>query len=98
MAKRYVLFLADEDLSAAERKELRRTLEERYPGAKVIEVERNPRAIILKTTNAVAPLLRVPGAEPSVGGKKLKPVLTSGAVGNLKRRASEGRANGQVHE
>jgi len=33
-----------------------------------------------------------------VGGKKLRPVLTSGAIGNLKRKVTEAEANGQVHE
>lgn len=98
MAKRYVLFVADRDLSEAEKRELRVILERRHRGAKLIDLEGNPRAIILKTTNLVAPLFRSSEEKLEVGGKELKTVLTSGAVGNLKRRAAEGRANGQVHE
>jgi hypothetical protein len=98
LAKRYVLLVADSDLSAAEMKELRSVIGQRYPEAKVIEVEGSPRAAIIKTTNAVAPLLRDPDEELTIGGKRVRAVLTSGAVGNLKRRAPGAGANGQVHE
>jgi hypothetical protein len=97
LAKRYVLFLAEEDISEPEKKSLRATIERRHPGDKLIEVQGNPRALIVKTTNELAMFLRDQGA-PVIGGKKLTPLLTSGAVGNLKRRASEAATNGQVHE
>jgi hypothetical protein len=98
MAKRYVLLIADGDLSKDDRKDLRAVVERRYHGSKLIELESNARAVILKTTNLVAPSLRSPEGSLAIGGKRLSPVLTSGAVGNLKRRASEAGANGQVHE
>ena len=98
MSKRYILFAADGELTGADIKELATLVERRHHGAKVIEVAGNPRAVILKTTNEAAPLLRVPQAGLTVGGKRLTSVLTSGAVGNLKRRASGAKGNGQVHE
>jgi hypothetical protein len=98
VAKRYVLLLADADLSDAETKQLSALLEERHPGARLIAVEDNPRAAIVKTTAEVAPLFRDPANRLTIGGKRLTPVLTSGAIGNLKRRASGGAANGKVHE
>ncbi len=64
--------------------------------AKAIAVKGNPRAVIVKTSNLVAPLLRGDGRDLHVGGKRLVSVLTSGAIGNLKKRATEAAANGQV--
>ena len=93
-----MLLVADADLSEAERKDLAAVLERRHGKVKLIAVEGNPRAVIVKTTNEVAPLLRDPESALTVGGKKLASVLTSGAVVNLKRRASEAAANGKVHE
>jgi hypothetical protein len=98
MAKRYVLLLADAGVSESERKELATVLEERHGRVKLIAVEGNPRAVIVKTNNEVAPLLRDPQRELVVGGKRLVAVLTSGGVGKLKRRASEAANNGKVHE
>ena len=97
-SKRYVLLVAGEDLTAEEVKELGSVVERRHPGAKVIQVEGNSRAIIIRTTNEVAPVLRTGEGALKVGGKELTPVLTSGAVGNLKRRASRAGDDGQVHE
>jgi len=88
--------LADAELSDADRKELAAILEGRHGKVKVIAVEGNGRAVIVKTTNQVAPLLRDEGSPLIVGGKKLAPVLTSGAIGNLKNRATEAAANGKV--
>ncbi|HUH82710.1 MAG TPA: hypothetical protein VLX33_02385 [Nitrososphaerales archaeon] len=98
MSKRYVLLVADDVISESERKTLRSILERRHQGDKLIEVRGNPRAVIVKTTNEVASSFRGAEGGLTVGGKKLTSVLTSGAVVNLKRRASEARANGQVHE
>ena len=98
MPKRYVLLVADRAISEPEMGVLRAAVERRHPGDKVIEVQGNPRAVIVRTTNEVAPSFRTAGGAPSVGGKKLKAVLTSGAIGNLKRRAVEAATNGQVHE
>jgi hypothetical protein len=91
-----VLLVADADLSAEETKGLAELLQRRHGHVKLIFVDGNARAVIVKTTNAVAPLLRAPEGRLTAGGKALKPVLTSGAVGKLKRRASETARHGQV--
>ncbi len=97
MSKRYVLLVADWAISESEKKTLRSIIERRHPGDKLIEVQENPRAVIVKTTNEIAPSFRAEGA-PTIGGRRLTAVLTSGAVGNLKKRAAEAASNGQVHE
>ncbi|MDG6991046.1 MAG: hypothetical protein JRM99_06455 [Nitrososphaerota archaeon] len=78
--------------------DLARTLEGTYGPVKVFGVEGNPRAVIVKTDVHNSTLMRERGDAFGVGGKKLSPVLTSGAVGNLKRRAREGDSNGTLHE
>ncbi|MDE1853112.1 MAG: hypothetical protein KGI38_05100 [Thaumarchaeota archaeon] len=98
MAKRYVLLVADADLSENEKQDLAAVLERRHGKVKLISVDGNPRAVIVKTNNQVAPVLRDPENTLIIGGKTLKTVLTSGAVVNLKRRASEAHSNGEVHE
>jgi hypothetical protein len=62
----------------------------------VIVVKGNPRAIIVKTTNEVAPLLREASGGIRVDGRRLETALTSGAVGKLKKRALEATADDQV--
>jgi len=79
-------------------KMLRSAVERRHPGDRLIEVQGNPRAVIVKTTNEFAPSFRTDEGAPTIGGKRLTAVLTSGAVGNLKRRAAGAGTNGQVHE
>jgi hypothetical protein len=91
-----VLLLANADLSEAERRELSGMLESRHGKVKVISVEDNPRAVIVKTTNEVAPQLRSSEEPLMVRGKALTAVLTSGAIGKLKRQASGAQAHGQV--
>jgi hypothetical protein len=98
MSKRYVLLVADSDVSESERKELAAILEARHGRVKLVAIEGNPRAVIVKTTEDIARLIRNPGEGLTVRGKRLVSVLTSGAVGKLKRRASEAPTNGQVHE
>ena len=94
--KRYVLLLADRDLDEPEFEALGRTLEGRMGKVKLISVKGNPRAVIVRTTNSSDHLLR-DAAEPLfVGGTELRPTLTSGVVGKLKRRASRGSHDGQV--
>jgi hypothetical protein len=95
MSKRYVLYLSDSDLSKEDFDSIAE-LAKKYPGAKVIPVEHNPKAMILKTTNAVAPVLRE--GLLKIRGKTLKTVLTSGAIGNLKRRATGPADHGQVSQ
>jgi hypothetical protein len=96
--KRYVLFTSEDVLTEGERKQLAEILERRYGKVKLIAVEGNPRAVIVKTTNATAPLLRDLDPELTIHEKRLKSVLTSGAIGKLKRRAAPAVANGKVHE
>ncbi len=96
MAKRYVLLVADQDLTEADRKELDGMLAKRHGKVKLISVEGDPRAVIVKTTNEVAPLLREQSGEISLGGKRLESVLTSGNVGKLKRRRQGTQVHGQV--
>ena len=98
MAKRYVLLVADGEISEGEMKKLAAILEQRHRGVKLIRVRDNDHAVVVKTTNAIAPLLRLPQGRVIVGGKTLMTVLTSGAIGKLKKRASEMAVNGQVHE
>jgi len=96
MPKRYVLFLAKSDPSEGDVLRFSEAVRRLQQDAKVIEVKGNPRAVIVKTTNEVAPRLReiTPGIR--AGGSEFVAVLTSGAIGNLKKRASEPAANGKV--
>ena len=89
MSKRYVLLEADRGLSDADMKTLHSILEGKYGQLKVIAVRDRPRAVIVKTTNSVAPLLRETVGEIRLGDGRLTPVLTSGSIGKLKSRASE---------
>ena len=81
-------------------RELARILEQRHEKLKLIQVKGNERAVIVKTTNAVAPTFREQSGRMTVGGKVLVAVLTSGAIGKLKKRASGSGTQGigQVHE
>jgi len=96
MSKRYMLFISDADLTPTDFEMVKKIMETRYGSMKVIPVRGNPRALIVKTTNAVAPLLRGEESSLRLDGKKLVSVLTSGAIVNLKRRATEPPANGKV--
>jgi len=96
--KRYVLFKSEKALTEGERKQLAEILERRYGKAKLIAIEGNPRAVIVKTTNETAPQLRDLDPKLTINGKRLTSVLTSGAIGKLKRRAAPAVANGKVHE
>ena len=87
---------ADADISEKEIRDFGTYLEKRYGKVKLISVEGNARALIVKTTNEVAPLLRSPERPLRAGGKALVAVLTSGGVGKLKRTASTANAHGEV--
>jgi hypothetical protein len=91
MSKRYVLLVADGELSDGDRRDLSVMLERRHGKVTIIPVVKNPRAVIVKTTNAVAPLLRETSGELHLGGKRLVTILTSGSIGKLKNRASGSR-------
>ena len=92
MSKRYVLFVADKELLDDDRRNLSVVLKRTYGKVTVIPVAKNPRAVIVKTTNSVAPLLREASGELQLGGKRLVTVSTSGSIGKLKSRASGGGA------
>jgi hypothetical protein len=96
MAKRYVLLVADGELSPEEIREIGGILDGRYGKVKMIPLKENSRAVVVKTDNVVATMLKEPEWELVIGGKRVKPALTSGAIVNLKRRASVAAANGQV--
>ena len=97
MPRRYVLFMADAPLSAADVKSLKGALEDRYAGLKVILVEGSPRAVIVRTDEPTSRALR-DDVFSAPGAARITPVLTSGVIGKLKRRVEEAAANGKVHE
>jgi molybdopterin biosynthesis enzyme len=88
--------LADGDISDAEGKALAEILGQRHGKLKVILVQGAPRSVIVKTTQVVAPLIRETSGTLTVGGKRLRVVLTSGGIGKLKRRAKAGESTGGV--
>jgi hypothetical protein len=94
MSKRYVLLRSDEDMTSEDLRRATELIQMKHESAKVILIKGNPRSVIVRTSNAVAPVLREEVFE--IGGKRLASVLTSGAIGNLKRRASEVWDNGKV--
>ena len=96
MTKRYVLLMADGELSSEDMKEIGGILEGRYGKLKMIPLKENSRVVIVKADNGVATMLKEPGWALKIGSKIVRPVLTSGAIVNLKRRASVAAANGQV--
>lgn len=98
MTKRYVLLEADWEVSEGDRKALAAVLEKECGSVKVIGIEGIPTAVIIKTTDRGARLLRDKGRVLAADGRELRTLLSSGAIGNLKRRAREAGANGEVHE
>lgn len=96
MAKRYVLLMAEGELSSEEMKGIGEILEGRYGKVKMIPLKENSKAVVVKTDNEIATMMKEPEWSLIIGGKRVKPELTSGAIVNLKRRASVAAANGQV--
>ena len=95
MSKRYVLFEATAPLTDGDIERFAEVLGQKRIAVKVIPIKGNPMAVIVKTTNAALPDLR--GLPDIVlGGTRLVSVLTSGAIGNLKKRARRAAAIGQV--
>lgn len=90
--------MAEREVTEEDRKKLVQILTHRHGKVMVIPVESNPYALIIRTTNAVAPILRESSGEIRVGGKTFTTLLTSGSIGKLKRRASgsEGSSDGKV--
>lgn len=97
-AKRYVLFRAESELGEPEMKALSAALASMGWKAKVIAVDGSPKSVIVRTDNGTASRIRAQGGRITAGGRVFVSLLTSGAVGNLKRRAGEGDEDGQVHE
>ena len=96
MSKRYLLFLASSNLSEEDLRRFSELIRGRHPASKIIAVKENPRAVIVKTTNEAVTILRATTPGLKVGEIDLVSVLTSGAIGNLKRRALAAAANGEV--
>jgi hypothetical protein len=100
VARRYVLYLADEELGDPGVQELSRILEGRHGKLKFIPVRGNGRALIVRTTPQVAAELRERSGTIQVGEIEVSTVLSSGVIGKLKRRAGESGtiADGKVPE
>ena len=96
MPKRYLLFYTTSDQSDDDLRRLAEIIRRWDQTAKVIQVKRNPRAVIIKTTNQTATVLRDIKPGVRLNGVDYVPVLTSGSIGNLKKRASEAATNGKV--
>lgn len=96
MSKRYVLFYSNVDLSVDDLSRFSEVVRGWHQSAKVITVKGNPRAVIIRTTNQVAPVLRDTKPRIRVAGVEFVSVLTSGSIGNLKKRASEAAADGKI--
>lgn len=96
MPKRYLLFFAKSNLSGEDIRKFSEIVWRWHPTAKIITVGANPKAVIVKTTNQVAPVLRDLRPGVKAGRTELVSVLTSGAIGKLKKRASDAAANGKV--
>ncbi len=87
-SRRYLLYLCDTDLSDDEIKEFRNILERRHGPVKLIEVSGNRKAVIVKTNNKTVSEIRRSSSNVTIQGKSVSAVLTSGAIGKLKSRAS----------
>jgi hypothetical protein len=71
-------------------------IEKRHGQVTAISVKGNPRALIVKTSEPVASMLRGEELRLEAEGKEVTSVLTSGAIGKLKKRATEAAANGKI--
>ncbi len=71
-------------------------MERRYGKVKMIPLKENSKAVVVKTNNEIATMLKEPEWALAIGRKRIRPELTSGAIVNLKRRASVAAANGKV--
>ncbi len=87
-SRRYLLYLCDTDLSDDEIKEFRNVLERRHRPVRLIEVSANRKAVIVKTNNKTVSEIRRSSSMVTIQGKSVSAVLTSGAIGKLKSRAS----------
>ena len=86
MSKRYVLLKSDSEMDEGDFRELGEYLAKNLAGAKLILLEGNNGFAVVKTNQKGASMLRAGGVK--LRSKSLKTELTSGSIGNLKRRAS----------
>ena len=90
--KRYVLITWDGGtLSAEERKKLTRLLEQRGK-VNLIPIDGWERSLVVKTDVEGAASIRDSFNHVMIGGRRVATVLTSGCIGNLKKRARESAA------
>ncbi|MDA4121004.1 MAG: hypothetical protein OK404_01185 [Thaumarchaeota archaeon] len=68
-------------------KEVEKILRQRHGELKLIKVKGSTRAVIIKTTNGAVSEMRHDSGKLVVHGAELVTVLTSGAIGKLKKRA-----------
>lgn len=85
------MYTAEKEFSEADLKRVERILHRRHGELKVIRVQGAQNALIVKTTSDEAPEIRRRSGRLGIGGARLTTVLTSGAIGKLKKRALEER-------
>jgi hypothetical protein len=95
--KRYVLLRSESTLEEVAQ-DLIVFLQGRIGAVKLMEIEGEVHFTIVKTDVLGASALKDLRPGFAIGRHWVIPILTSGAVGNLKRRAKGARANGKVHE
>jgi len=89
LAKRYLLLQGESSLSSLEAKELEEALQKDPGGIKMIGLPDNDKAFVLKTSGETVMKLRRSKWVASINGKTFVPVLTSGAIGKLKKKLRE---------
>jgi len=82
---------ADGEATPDEWKDFARALEQRFGKLKAIPLKGNGKALVVRTNNEAAPLMRE-CTDLHVGERKVKSVLTSGSIGKLKRLAGRSGA------
>ena len=85
------MYLAEQEITEANLKGLERVLHQRHGEVKLIRVHRSQNALIVKTTSDEAPDIRRKSGKLRIGRIHLESVLSSGAIGKLKKRALEER-------
>jgi len=85
--KRYLLLAWDGEMSPEGRRKLARLIEQRHSKAKLITIDGCEGNLIVKTDVEGAMSMRESFADMVIGDKRVVSVLTSGCIGNLKRRA-----------
>ena len=100
MAKRYVLLKSDSELDEDDLGDLAEALRTLDPRGKVIPIKGSGMWVVLKTNVPSATRIRQGGLGLRAGEHDLISILTSGAIGKLKKRAQDGgpTAVGKVPE